>query len=102
LPDIRLTKPTLTVLRLLLESQTTPRSGADIAAVTRIASGTLYPMLVRLEAAGWLTSEWEDIDPRTKGRPRKRFYMLTPFGQRSANQELADLQISMVEPAWTI
>jgi hypothetical protein len=30
---------------------------------TKVGSGTLYPMLARLEAAGWLTSEWEVVDP---------------------------------------
>lgn len=78
-----------------------PRSGAKIARATQIASGTLYPMLVRLEAAGWLISEWEATDPRVLGRPRRRFYKLTKLGQNLAKQELADLQINSAVPAWT-
>jgi hypothetical protein len=29
---------------------------------TGLASGTLYPLLVRLERAGWVAARWEDID----------------------------------------
>ena len=98
--EIRLSQPALKVLRFLLGAPLLARSGAEIAKATRVSSGTLYPMLVRLEAAGWLSSEWEEIDPRERGRPRKRFYKLTPSGQNSANRELADLQINLATPAW--
>ena len=54
-------------------------------------SGTLYPLLLRFEAAGWLTSEWEDVDPKEVGRPRKRFYRLTPTGRARANAALASV-----------
>jgi PadR family transcriptional regulator, regulatory protein PadR len=98
--EIRLSQPALKVLRLLLDAPLLPRSGAEIAKATRVASGTLYPMLVRLETAGWLSSEWENIEPREQGRPRRRFYKLTSFGQNSANRELADLQINLATPEW--
>ena len=99
--EVRLSQPALKVLRFLLDTPCIPRSGAEIAKATRVVSGTLYPMLVRLEAAGWLSSEWEEIDPREEGRPRRRSYKLTPLGQNSANRELADLQIKLATPAWT-
>jgi len=98
---IRLTQPALKTLRVLLDKPSSPRSGAEIARATQIASGTLYTMLVRLEAAGWLISEWEATDPRVLGRPRRRFYKLTKLGQNLAKQELADLQINSAVPAWT-
>jgi DNA-binding PadR family transcriptional regulator len=99
--EMRLSQPTLKVLRLLLNAPSVPHAGADIAKATRIASGTLYPMLVRLESAGWLSSEWEEIDPREHGRPRRRFYQLTSTGKDAANRELADLQINLAGPVWT-
>lgn len=99
--EIRLTQPALKVLRFLLGMPTVPRSGAEIAKATHVSSGTLYPMLVRLETAGWLSSEWEEVDPREQGRPRRRFYSLTALGQNTANRELADLQINLAIPAWT-
>ena len=61
--DVRLTQPALKVLRFLMETPREGRSGAEMSKATKVGSGTLYPMLARLEAAGWLTSEWEVIDP---------------------------------------
>jgi DNA-binding PadR family transcriptional regulator len=99
--DVRLTQPTLKVLRLLLEKPREGRSGAEMSKATNVGSGTLYPMLARLETAGWLSSEWEVIDPREAGRPRRRFYKLTAVGQNSARMALADLQMAPGELAWT-
>ena len=99
--DVRLTQPTLKVLRFLLEKPREGRSGAEISKATKVGSGTLYPMLARLEAAGWLTSEWEVIDPSEAGRPRRRFYKLTAIGQNNAHAALADLQMAAGELAWT-
>lgn len=98
--DVRLTQPTLKVLRFLLEKPREGRSGAEMSRATRVGSGTLYPMLARLEAAGWLSSEWEAIDPSEAGRPRRRFYKLTAVGQNSARAALAELQVAAGEPAW--
>ena len=98
--DVRLTQPTLKVLRFLLETPREGRSGAEMSKATKVGSGTLYPMLARLEAAGWLTSEWEVIDPSEAGRPRRRFYRLTAVGQNSARAALADLQMTAGELAW--
>lgn len=91
--DVRLTQPALKVLRFLMETPREGRSGAEMAKATKVGSGTLYPMLARLEVAGWLTSEWEVIDPSKAGRPRRRFYRLTASGYRRAGSELRDLQM---------
>ena len=55
-------------------------AGADVARFSRLPSGTLYPILLRFESAGWLSSRWEEIDPKHAGRPRRRLYRLTPTG----------------------
>ena len=47
---VRLTQPTLKVLRFLLEKPREGRSGAEMSKATKVGSGTLYPMLARLEA----------------------------------------------------
>jgi PadR family transcriptional regulator PadR len=102
--EVRLTQPTLKVLRFLLEKPCEGRSGAEMSKATKVGSGTLYPMLARLEAAGWLSSEWEVINPRDAGRPRKRFYWLTGMGQNNAYAALVDLQITEIgngELSWT-
>jgi DNA-binding PadR family transcriptional regulator len=98
--DVRLTQPTLKVLRFLLETPREGRSGAEMSKATKVGSGTLYPMLARLENAGWLTSEWETIDPSEAGRPRRRFYKLTALGQNNARAALAELQMAAGELAW--
>jgi PadR family transcriptional regulator, regulatory protein PadR len=99
--DVRLSQSTLKVLRFLLETPREGRSGAEMSKATRVGSGTLYPMLARLEAAGWLTSEWEQVDPSEAGRPRRRFYKLTGVGQNQARAALAELQVSTGALAWT-
>jgi DNA-binding PadR family transcriptional regulator len=99
--DVRLTQPALKVLRFLMETPREGRSGAEMSKATKVGSGTLYPMLARLEAAGWLTSEWEVIDPTEAGRPRRRFYRLTAVGQNKTGAALMDLQLGTGELAWT-
>src|SRR3977135_3758868 len=92
--EVRLSQQGLKVLRFLLESPREGRSGAEISKATNVGSGTLYPMLARLEAAKWLQSEWEFIDPREAGRPRQRFYRLSGLGYRNAHAALRDLQVA--------
>jgi PadR family transcriptional regulator PadR len=98
---VRMSAPTLRVLKFMLEAPRTPRSGAELSRYLNIKSGTLYPLLARLEAAGWLKSEWEQIEPSQEARPRRRFYILTGIGQTSASRELADLQMPPGVLAWT-
>ncbi len=50
--------------------------GEEAGALT--AHGTLYKALGRMEAAGLLTSDWEDAaDAAAEGRPRRRLYQPT-------------------------
>lgn len=67
-------------------------SGAEIARATKLASGTLYPILLRLEEAGWAESHWEDGDPHDLGRPRRRLYKLTATGARKARSAVKEMQ----------
>lgn len=99
--DVRLTQPALKVLRFLMETPREGRSGAEMSKATKVGSGTLYPMLARLEVAGWLASEWEVIDPSEVGRPRRRFYRLTAVGQNKVRAALADLQMAAGGLVWT-
>lgn len=100
--DPRMTGPTLAVLRLYLTAPGAERSGAEISKATKVGAGTLYPMLARLEEAGWFTSDWESIDPREAGRPRRRFYRLTGLGETRARAALAPLQMPALKggEAW--
>jgi PadR family transcriptional regulator PadR len=92
---------TLKVLGSLLSDPRDELSGADIARLTKLPSGTLYPILLRLEAAGWLSSRWEKESPVDLGRPRRRFYRPTALGARRAKQELRALRPMIGGIAWT-
>jgi DNA-binding PadR family transcriptional regulator len=86
---MRMSLQTLRVLEAFLQNPTDSLSGADVHARYGIASGTLYPILLRLESAGWLVSRWESIDPAKAGRPRRRLYRLTSTGLRQAGEVFA-------------
>jgi PadR family transcriptional regulator, regulatory protein PadR len=87
----RLSGPTLRVLGQFLDNPLSGLSGADIAKQTALASGTLYPILMRLESAKWLKSKWETIDPTEEGRPRKRIYEMTSLGATRSRAAFASL-----------
>lgn len=74
----RLTPQTVAVIRTLLQTPAIPRWGRDIAKETGLKSGTLHPILARLEQAGWVESHWEEPDAVEQGRPRRRYYRFTP------------------------
>ena len=61
----------------------------EIGAAAGLPSGTVHPILARLEGVRWLQSRWEDIDPRVEGRPARRYYRLTADGVESARAALA-------------
>jgi PadR family transcriptional regulator, regulatory protein PadR len=89
--DVRISLQTLKVLEAFLEDPTAEQSGADVHKRSGIASGTLYPILLRLESAGWFVSRWEAIDPASEGRPRRRLYRLTRSGLARASEVFASI-----------
>jgi PadR family transcriptional regulator, regulatory protein PadR len=91
---------TLKVLGTLLSNPRDELSGAEIARLTKLASGTLYPILLRLEQAGWLASKWEAGDPHQLGRPRRRFYRITPLGAKHAKEAFGELGAIFGGPVW--
>ncbi len=85
----RMTIPTQLVLRALLEDPTRELYGVEIGAAAGLPSGTVHPILARLEGVRWLQSRWEQIDTRVEGRPARRYYQLTAAGVESARAALA-------------
>jgi PadR family transcriptional regulator PadR len=86
-----MTSPLERVFRALLADPAERRYGYDLMKAAEVASGTLYPLLTRLEHEGLVTSHWET--PGEAGdalRPRK-YYKLTGEGERVARRELAEL-----------
>lgn len=59
--------------------------GYELASLTGIRSGTLYPLLIRLEGQGYLEAEWQQ--PAASGRPPRHAYRLTAAGLALARSE---------------
>jgi PadR family transcriptional regulator, regulatory protein PadR len=91
---VRISLQTLRVLEAFLENVAEELAGADVQKRSGLASGTLYPILLRLESAGWFVSRWERVDPAAAGRPRRRFYRLTPDGLARAGEVFASFGFS--------
>jgi len=80
----------LIVLKML---QSGPANGWDITQriqllsedVLRVNYGSLYPALHRLEARGWIKSEWGASDSNR----RAKFYQLTSVGRKQLEAERA-------------
>src|SRR3954453_23337195 len=85
----KMTIQTQLVLRVLSEHPTRELYGLQICTAAGLASGTIHPILARLEKLGWLESRWEDIDPVKEGRPRRRYYRLSPDGAEQARYAMA-------------
>jgi DNA-binding PadR family transcriptional regulator len=91
MPDVRVTMAVAVVLRVFLEDLAQPRYGYELMRLTGFSSGKLYPLLARLERAGWLTREREDLDPSEAGRPVRRLYRLSEDGVQQARYALAEI-----------
>lgn len=89
-PNLRITDTVARVLRAFLENPDRGIYGFEIMQNCHISSGSLYPILIRLERAGWIALEVEDIDPRTEGRPPRKYYTLTPVGATAARDALEE------------
>ncbi|AYF78028.1 PadR family transcriptional regulator [Nocardia yunnanensis] len=96
--DFRMTTSVAKVLREFLEDPTARQYGFDLMKSCHIPSGSLYPILLRLEKAGWIVGHFEDIDPSTEGRPPRKYYTMTPEGALSATRELAKLSAALRPP----
>jgi len=97
--DLDITPKMAKVLKIFLEDPSQPRYGFEIMRLTGLASGSLYPMLARLERAGWLTKGKENIDPHAEGRPPRLNYTITGAAVTAARLQLAALSEQYRPPA---
>ena len=88
--DREIKKGTTPLLILsLLEAE--PRHGYELSkliearskGVVRIHAASLYPLLYRLEKSRWIEGRWVE----KAGERRRRFYHLTPEGQRELDSQ---------------
>lgn len=89
--DLDITPKMARVLKVFLDDPNKPRYGFELMKLTGMASGSLYPMLAKLETAGWLTKGREVIDPRVAGRPARTHYTTTRAAVSVARVQLAAL-----------
>lgn len=75
----RMTLATKLVLRVLLDAPG-ELYGREVGVHAGLPAGTVQPILVRLEEAGWAVSRRETGDAPTIGRPVRRYWQLTGKG----------------------
>jgi DNA-binding PadR family transcriptional regulator len=93
--QVRMTLAVAMVLRVFLEEPEAPQYGYELMRRTGFPSGKLYPILARLQAAGWLVKQVEEIDPAEAGRPARRLYRLEPGSMARVRAELAELSAQL-------
>lgn len=78
--------PTVAVLRALAEGAT---YGFDVMDATGLPSGTVYPILSRIESKGLVETRWEaPKEHRRAGRPARKYYRLTVEGREALTSAL--------------
>jgi PadR family transcriptional regulator PadR len=101
----RMTLQVQLVLNEMLSEPAEQRYGLDLCEATGLPSGTIYPIMARLERIKWVESDWEDPDAHiAQGRPRRRYYRLTREGAEAAAEALQNIQRSRKNAAraWRI
>lgn len=71
------------ILSLLAEAGSGWSYGYDLCRKAGVKSGTLYPLLIRLEEQQHLEAQWLPAEP---GRPPRHVYRLTATGHRLASE----------------
>ena len=94
-----MTLQTQLVLGAMLAEPAAERYGLQLCAETGLPSGTIYPIVARLEQLGWVDSRWEDPGEHiAEGRPRRRYYRLTEDGAALASAALARIDRARRQP----
>ena len=83
----RITTQLLLVLEALTSTPEKEWYGVELMDITKLSSGTLYPLLHRLVADGWLVRTREA--PSEIGGTSRRLYKLTGVGAQRADATLA-------------
>jgi PadR family transcriptional regulator PadR len=100
---MRVTHQTKLVLSVLLDAPAKEAYGFELSQASGLPSGTIYPILRRLEDEGWLISRWEDISQEQEGRRRRRYYRLSGHGASMARASVAGQApgLRLLVPGWS-
>jgi PadR family transcriptional regulator PadR len=72
------------ILETLLAQPADWHHGYELSKRVGLSSGTLYPVLIRLNDRGLLESKW--VAAERPGRPARHAYRLTPEGMAAARE----------------
>ncbi len=89
-----MTRQTAKVLEALLGAPSSDHYGWQLCKATDLQSGSLYPILARLEDADLLESGW-DVSQVSRRGPRRRYYRFTSEGAQAARHLLAEYRVSV-------
>jgi PadR family transcriptional regulator PadR len=92
---MNLTYPTTLVLHALANGSC---HGFDVIDATNLASGTVYPILRRLEQERLVSARWENVSiARQEARPPRRYYELTAAGEEVLEKALERYRLTQVK-----
>jgi len=96
---MNLTYPTTLVLHALANGSC---HGFDVIDATGLASGTVYPILRRLEQERLVSARWENVSiAREEARPPRRYYELTAAGEEVLEKALDKYRLTQAKAART-
>jgi DNA-binding PadR family transcriptional regulator len=97
MPAIRLSYAAAVILQALAQGY---RYGFDVMDFVGLPSGTVYPALRRLEAAGLVRSQWEKPEvSQREARPARKYYDLTRSGRDALVAAADRYRLPAPEPA---
>ena len=94
--------PTRQVFVAMLDAPADETYGFELVKATGLPSGSVYPILRRLEDRGYVTAREEVIDAEAR-RPRQRvYYRLTAEGRRVAHNATREHTSALrsLNPGW--
>ena len=91
----RLSRETLLVLEKFVQRAAAWRHGYELSGETGLKSGTLYPILMRLEKHKLLEARWVATGD---GVPPRHVYRLTPNGLEFAESRLSVRRAALAMP----
>lgn len=100
---MRISHQTRLVLSVMLDAPSEEVYGFELAQASGLPSGTIYPILRRLEDQGLVSSRWEVLEETDAGRRRRRYYRMTGEGARIARNAVQSeaVALRLLVPGWS-
>lgn len=92
----RKTRARVAIATELLRSPDSHHMGYELSRAAKVGAGRLYPYLTQLMSAGHVMDGWEGPSD-TGGRPRRRYYYLTPTGVKALTEFVAEHRVHQTD-----